>query len=173
MLTLAIGLAVVSVNANAAVATHTVYSNAVNYCQAFTPGISNTIRNRVIGSENIGEAPIAVACNFPTSVNGAAGNTRLTAVSVFFSNGAAVQQAMTCTLLAGASSGISAGTAWSVTKSINVSANSANLLTWSTADNPTEGATDMGNYLIGVNCTLAKNMTLSATAVTWTADNGV
>ena len=36
-------------------------ANAPGRCQAFTPGLSNTIRNRVVGSENIGP-PIAVAC---------------------------------------------------------------------------------------------------------------
>ncbi|MGH6610636.1 MAG: hypothetical protein ACRECQ_10285, partial [Burkholderiaceae bacterium] len=43
---------------------HSFRSNAVNYCQAFTPGSSNTIRNRVIGVENVGSASVAVACAF-------------------------------------------------------------------------------------------------------------
>ena len=36
-------------------------------CQAFTPGVTNTIRNRVVGAENVGANPIAVACVFELS----------------------------------------------------------------------------------------------------------
>ena len=54
LLSVAAGLAMHAGNANAEVAMHTFSGNAVNYCQAFTPGPANTIRNRVIGAENIG-----------------------------------------------------------------------------------------------------------------------
>ena len=48
-----------------------------------------------------------------------------------------------------------------------------NVLNWSTADNPAEAATDMGQLLIGVNCTLPTNMILSTIVMNWNEDNGV
>ena len=106
LLTLALGIAVCSANANAAVANHTTWSNALNYCGAFTPGVSNTLRNRVIGVENTGTSPIAVACNYASFFNGAPGNSRLQGVTVFFTNNSAVGAQVTCTLLTGTSGNI-------------------------------------------------------------------
>lgn len=63
LITLATGMVLQSAPAHAIVTGHSVVGNAVNYCQAFTPGPANTIRNRVVGAENIGP-PIAVACDF-------------------------------------------------------------------------------------------------------------
>lgn len=178
--TLKIGLMVASIgmalNANpagAAVAGHLLYSNAVNYCQAFTPGVTNTIRNRVIGSENIGST-IAVACNFHLETNGAVGNSNITGFSVFFTNGTTTATSVTCTMLTGTSAGIGGGgTQYAVTKTVSVPASSANVITYGIADNPTAGATDLGSLLVGVNCNLPTNMTMSATIVRWNADNGV
>jgi len=172
LLTVALGLAFCPADAGAAVATHIRFSNAVNYCQAFTPGPSNTIRNRVIGAENIGP-PIAVACNFHHDTNGAPGNTNPTLIEVFFTNGGTTAASVSCTLLTGTSAGVSVGTQYAVTKTVSIGASGAFFLDWTTADNPTAGATDLGSRLVGVNCNLPTNMTISATFVQWSADNGV
>lgn len=174
LLTLGLGIAFCPTDAGAALVNHTAFSNAVNHCQAFTPGPSNTIRNRVIGSENIGD-PIAVACNFTTLLNGAPGNTNITSVAIFFTNNSGVPASVTCTLLTGTSAGIAgAGVTYAVAKSTPaIAAGGASSVLWTTADNPTPGATDMGNLLVGVNCTLPTSVIMSATRVIWTADNGV
>lgn len=174
LLTLGLGIAFCPADAGAAVVAHTAFSNAVNHCQAFTPGPTNTVRNRVVGSENIGE-PIAVACNFTTLLNGAVGQTNITSVAVFFTNNSGVPATVTCTMLTGTSAGIGgAGTTYSVVKSTAAMApGGAGSASWSTADNPTPGAVDMGNLLVGVNCTLPTNVIMSATRVMWTTDNGV
>ncbi len=173
LLTLGIAAAFHSADSSAVVAGYSSFSNAVNYCQAFTPGVSNTIRNRVIGSQNVGTAPIAVACNFPLTNNGASGNTDLSGIIMFFSNGAATDATISCTLLTGTSAGISAGASYAVTKTATVTAGAANVLSWSNADNPTPASTDFGSVLAGVNCILPPQMTMSATVIQWSADNGV
>lgn len=172
LLTVGLGLTLQASDANAGIANYTSFSNAVNYCQAFTPGPSNTIRNRVIGSQNIG-APIAVACNFQTMINGAPGSTTLQRINLSFSNGAAAAATVSCTLLTGTSAGIGGGANYAVTKSVVVHPGSASGITFATADNPTPGATDLGHVLVGVNCTLPTNMTMSMIQLTGTADNGV
>lgn len=173
LLTLGVAAAFHSADSGAVVATYSSFSNAVNYCQAFTPGVSNTIRNRVIGSENVGTTPIAVACNFPLTQNGAAGNGNLKTIEVFFSNGAAADASVSCTLLTGTSAGIGAGPVYAVTKTATVSAGAANIIIWTQADNPTPSSPDFGSVLVGVNCNLPAQMTMSATIIQWAADNGL
>lgn len=173
LMTLAIGAAFHSADSSAVVTTQYSYSNAVNYCQAFTPGVSNTIRNRVIGSENVGTAPIAVACNFPTPDNGAAGQDKLSVLEVIFSNGGTADATVSCTFLAGTSAGVTSGDAYTVTKTVVVTAGAPNALVWDNTDNPTAGATDFGNLLVGVNCILPPKMTMGGTVFGWNADNGV
>lgn len=175
-LTVALGLGLHAADSSATVATSATYSNAVNYCQAFTPGPSNTIRNRVIGAENIG-ATIAVACNFHTTTNGSAtaGQTNLNYVRVLFTNNSTAATTVSCTLLTGTSAGVTTGfTGYAVTKTTTSFApGAANSVTFTPADNPTAGAVDLGNILVGVNCTLPTNVILSATVLRQSLDNGV
>jgi hypothetical protein len=172
LLTLALGAVFGPTDANAAVATYISYSNATNYCQAFTPGVTNTIRNRVHGSENIGD-PLAVACSFPLTTNGAAGQGNLSEIGIWFANNGTVATTVTCTMLTGAPSGIS-NPIYAVTKvSASIAPGSFNSILFTAADNPTAGSLDFGNLVVGVNCTLPTNMILSATRIKWSADNGV
>lgn len=174
VLTVGLGLALHAADSSALVAAHTTYSNAVNYCQAFTPGPSNTIRNRVIGSENIG-APIAVACNFADTVNGSptAAQTKLRTVVVYFGNNGTAPASVSCTLLTGTSAGLNGGSAYTVTKTVSVPVGTSAGLQFTQADNPTSGATDLGNLLVGVNCTLPTSVIMSATVLQQDLDNGV
>lgn len=173
---LTLGLALVySAEANAVIATHNSYSNSVNYCDAFAPGPSNTLRNRVIGVENIGPDPIAVACNYASFFNGAAGNTRIHTIQVYFlNNNGTGSAAVTCTLLTGNTAGVGAGTVYTSTKTTAAfAAGTQGGLSWSVADNPQQPATDLGNVLVGINCTLPTNIVMTTHALGWTADNGV
>jgi hypothetical protein len=171
--TLALAAALHVDTAEAAVAQHYTYSNSVNYCQAFTPGPANTVRNRVVGAENVGEAPIAVACNFASSWNGAAGNTAPTRVSMYFANNNPSEAVIvTCTMLTGYQTSIGY-TVTKATTSIPAGGTSQRNLSWNAADNPSPGATTLGSSLIGVNCTLPQGAVINDIFFYWNADNGV
>lgn len=173
LMSVAAGLALQSGNADAAVANHVLRSNAVNYCQAFTPGPANTIRNRVVGSENVG-ATMNVACNFHSVVNGAAGVTPPTSVELWFANNnTSGTITVSCVMLTGYQGQASAYAVSKTTVAIAAGGVDQAPLTWTTADNPTAGATSLGNYLIGVNCTLPTGAVINDTYLTWNMDNGV
>lgn len=80
---------------------HYVSSNAVDKCQAFTPGVTNTIRNRVAGAQNIGSQPIAVACVFEVSETYGLGSPTVDDAYVYIRNDAAAQVTVNCSLLPG------------------------------------------------------------------------
>ena len=173
LMTLAIGAAFHTADSKAAVAYQVVWSNAVNYCQAFTPGVSNTIRNRVIGSENIGTASIAVACNLASFNNGAAGNAPIDAFVTYFTNTTAADVSVSCTMLTGTAGNLTGGS-YVVPKTVTVPAGGSAGLGWDPSDNPTAGATDLGDgYAVGVNCILPQHVTLGLIGYEWQADNGV
>ena len=176
LLVVGVGMAVTAADANAALATHSFLSNAVNYCQAFTPGPTNTIRNRIIGAENVGTAPIAVACNFTSMSNGGVGVTNPTSLSVFFANNnTGGTLTVTCTLITGYQSqgGTSQYLSTKTTSAIAAGGTSQAALSWGPADNPNAGATTLGNRLIGINCTLPQGAVINDTYFFWTPDNGI
>jgi hypothetical protein len=72
------GLSLHPGHARAVVLTHHLFANGVDFCQAFTPGPANTIRNRVVGPENVGTAPINVACDFFSEYNGTGSSNPVT-----------------------------------------------------------------------------------------------
>lgn len=175
LLATGMGLAMHMADAQAIVASHYFISNAVNYCQAFTPGPANTIRNRVVGAENVGTTPIALACDYHTMQNGAAGATVPTDLYIYFANDNAsgTTLTVTCTLLTGYQGQSSA---YTVTKTTNAIAGGGTAqvgLSWHAADNPTSGATDLGNSRIGINCTLPPGAVANASYLYWNMDNGV
>jgi len=172
LLSVAVALTLPTGTTQAAVAQHQFRGNAVNYCQAFTPGPANTIRNRVVGSENVGPNPMNVACDFHTATNGAAGATPPTDVYIFFSNNTAAAFTVSCTLLTGYQGQSSA---YAVTKSAVIAAGqqAVTSLHWDAADNPVAGATSLGNVLVGVNCTLPVGAVINDTYLYWNMDNGV
>lgn len=173
LMSVAAGLALQSGVADAAVATHTLLSNPVNYCQAFTPGPANTIRNRVVGSENIG-ATMNVACNFHAVHNGAASAAPPSSVQLWFANNnPSGTITVSCTLLTGYQGDPDAYAVSKTTTTIAGGGVAQAALTWNAADNPTAGATHLGNYLIGVNCTLPTGAVINDTYLTWSMDNGI
>lgn len=174
LLVAALGFGLAAGNAGAVVADHYFDSNAVNYCQAFTPGVTNTIRNRVVGAENIGTANITVACNFSSMWNGADSTTNPTSVQIYFSNNSTANITISCTLLTGWQG---APDTYTVTKSVLVPAKATSddgyNLQWTADDNPADGASDLGNALIGINCVLPPHGVLNDTYVDWNMDNGI
>lgn len=157
-------------NADAVVSEHRFSANAVNFCQAFTPGPSNTLRARVVGLENVGTVPIAVACSMLTLSNGAllVENPRRLVAS--FSNRTATPVTVGCTLLTGYDGEPGA---YAVNKSITVPASSRSFVEWTQADNPTAGALSLGNNQVGINCTLPPNVIMTDMHLYWFMDIGV
>ena len=168
LLTLALGTVFVAADSNAALVAYTSAANAPGRCQAFTPGPSNTIRNRVVGSENIG-TPIAVACDFEVEMS----NTSTNAVEVemwFSNNGTSGPLTVNCTMLNGWQG---AEGAVAVNKSTSVTAGIQSDIVFNADDTPDASDTDLGFVLVGVNCTLPTNAVINDTYVSWFDENGV
>lgn len=168
LLTIAIGTAFVAAEAKAALVPYTSGANAPGRCQAFTPGVTNTIRNRVVGSENIG-APIAVACDFEVEFS----NTSTNAVEIemwFSNNGTSGPLTVNCTMLNGWQG---ADGAVAVNKSVSVAAGIQSDIIFNSDDTPDPADTDLGFVIVGVNCTLPTNAVINDTYVTWFDENGV
>ena len=173
-LTFAIAAAWPAADAQAAVAQHLFRSNSVNYCQAFTPGPSNTVRNRVVGAENVGTAAIAVACNFHSLTNGAASAAPPNRLEVWFANNnTSGTITVTCTLLTGYQGETAGYAVTKTTAAIDAGGTDQAFLAWTQADNPTAGATSLGNQFIGINCTLPQGGVINDTYLQWAQDNGI
>lgn len=174
LLVTALGVAMSPASQAAVNANHSMQSNAVDKCQAFTPGPSNTIRNRVVGAENIGSA-IAVACNFTTFYNGvAASSLPPRSLQIYFANNnTSGTITVSCTLLTSYQGDSAAYAVTKTTTAIAAGGVAQGSLTWTQADNPTAGATNLGNYLVGVNCTLPTGAVINDSYLTWSMDNGI
>jgi hypothetical protein len=171
LLAAGLGLAMNATTAKAAVAYYEFDSNAVNYCQAFTPGPANTIRNRVVGSENVGTATMNVACNFH-SMYGAPSTTNPLELDVWFSNNNTTGTiTVTCTLLTGYQGDTGMYTVTKTTAAIAPGTQQS--LVWDASDNPTAGSTDFGTDLVGINCSLPHGGVINDTYLYWQQDNGI
>lgn len=165
MLTIALGAVFASTDSNAALVVYGSAANAPGRCQAFTPGPTNTIRNRVVGSENIG-SPIAVACDFEAGVSNT--STNVIAVDMWFSNnGTSGPINVNCTMLNGWQG---ADGAVLVNKSVSVTAGTQSEIYY---DGDDIGEADLGFSLVGVNCILPTNGVINDTYVYWGDENGV
>jgi len=168
--TLAVGACVfLSGPAHADMVSYQMAANAPAHCQAFTPGPANTIRNRVVGAENVGSAPMNVACTFE-KINNQGGTTFAAYVLLYFSNNGTAQMTVTCTLLSGFQG---MGGAIVLNKSVNVTAGSQSSLQFSAMDTADPSDATLGNDLVGVNCTLPPNAVINDTYVGWSEENGV
>lgn len=168
-LTLAIGSAFAASSSQAALVNYVETANAPSNCQAFTPGPSNTIRNRVVGSENIG-TPIAVACAFQKPYS--ATSTAPTRVDVYFSNNGTSSITINCTLLTGYQGDPGAV---AINKSVTLPAGSQStvFVSYTAADTPSSTDTDLGAEQVGVNCTLPTGGVINDTYVQYQDDNGL
>jgi hypothetical protein len=101
-LTAAVAMSVGLVSSASAENRHRTNSNAVDKCHSFTPGAANTIRNRVVGAENIGSATIAVACVFELTEDYDKDSAVVDDVTLYFRNADGRDPVdVTCTLLPG------------------------------------------------------------------------
>ena len=166
MLTIALGAVFATADSNAALVVYGSAANAPGRCQAFTPGPSNTIRNRVVGSENIG-SPIAVACDFEAGVSN--NSTNVVAVDMWFSNnGTSGPINVNCTMLNGWQGATGAVL---VNKSVSVTAGTQSEIFYDGDD--LGGADTLGFSVVGVNCILPTNAVINDTYVYWGDEDGV
>jgi len=140
---------------------HYVSSNAVDKCQAFTPGVTNTIRNRVSGAENVGTQAIAVACAFELAETYGMGSATVDNVYVYLKNGSANEVTISCTLLPG-TSWASDGVGTLVTQSATLAPGAAGSVSYT-------GPWSV--YGIGVNCNLPPQGTILGTVVRYRNDS--
>jgi len=161
-LTLAVAGLVASNSAQAVVTTKGLMANAPAHCQAFTPGPTNTIRNRVVGSENVG-ATMNVACSFEKGFTEDSSYVR--GVTMYFNNSnASASITVNCTLLTGWQ-GMTGAVA--INKSVVVDAHTQTSLTFSADDTADAMDTDLGADLVGVNCTLPTGAVINDTYLFW------
>lgn len=155
--------------ANAEVVVYQSGANAPARCQAFTPGPSNTIRNRVVGSENVGTAPIAVACAF--EVESAETSSNAIATQMFFSKNSAGTATVNCTLLTGWQ-GADGSVLVNKTVDVTQGQDDQSEIFYTGDDLPTP-ETDLGFTIVGVNCTVPQGVVINDTYVYWADENGV
>ena len=166
-LTAAAGFALAAPSAMATVSTYETVFNGPAVCQAFTPGPTNTIRNRVLGAENVGTAAISVACDVMQRFG--VGTTPITGLDVWFSNNnASGTVAVTCTLL----TGYQTGSNIAVSKTVNVTVGAQAKMAWVATDFGTS-ATTFPNYFAGVNCTVPPGIVINDLHVFQPEDTGV
>lgn len=132
-------------------------ANATNYCQAFTPGISNTIRNRAAGVENVGTSSIAVACSIDSiaKVLNSAGvyiSGATTSMSLRFTNGSAQPVTIPCTALTGSWDAVVVAS----NKTLTLDPGASGSIFYSSVDTG-----ENRTVAINFNCTLAPNVILS------------
>ena len=166
LLTLAISAVFAPVTGNAAEVPQIMASSAMAHCQAFTPGPTNTIRNRVIGSENIGNT-LALACAFEVDAAAMTADG-VQSVTLILGNTGTTSIDVNCTLAAGFAGDFS----YFINKTTTVAPAAQVPVEFTPADGGS-GDLGFGDFLTGVNCTLPKNGAVYDTYVAYAIDNGV
>lgn len=166
LLTLVISAAFAPAAGNAAEVPQIIASSAMAHCQAFTPGVTNTIRNRVIGSENIGN-PLALACAFEVDAYAMTADG-VQSITLFMNNHGTASFDVPCTAAVGPEGAFS----YFISKTTTIDPSVQNSVQFTPADGASADA-GFGDYLIGVTCTLPKNAIVNDTYVSYTIDNGV
>lgn len=166
LLTLVISTAFAPVAGTAAEVQQVIASTAMAHCQSFNPGVTNTIKNRVIGAENIGN-PVAIACAFEVDAQAMTADGVQSVLLVLNNHGTAPFD-IPCTLAVGPEGAFS----YFISKTTTVDPATQNSVEFTPAD---AGSSDIGfeDYLVGLTCTLPKNGVVNDTYVSYTIDNGV
>lgn len=167
LMAVALGMAFAATTAGAAVVTYYNEGNAPGRCQAFTPGPTNTVRNRVSGSENIGAA-MNVACAFE-NVSSAINGSYTTSAGVTIYNNGNNTFTVNCSELSGYFGNV--GTLLSKTSDSLAPGSDANI-EFSADDTADTSDTDLGSYSVGVVCNLPTHAVMSDTWATWTDEDG-
>lgn len=166
LLTLVISAAFAPTAGNAEEVPQVIASTAMAHCQAFTPGVTNTIRNRVIGAENIGN-PLAIACAFEVD-SAAMTADGVQSITLFLNNHGTTSFQIPCTVATGFEGEFSYF--FSKTTTVDPGMQTGVDFTPADADSADLG---FGEYLVGLTCTLPKNGVVNDTYVSYSIDNGI
>lgn len=166
LLTLVISAAFAPINGNATEIPQVIASSAMAHCQAFTPGVTNTISNRVIGSENKGTATVGIACAFEVD-SGAMTSDGVQSILLYMNNHGTTPFDVSCTAAVGPEGDFS----YLVTKVTTVEPGIQNSVEFTPADGGS-AADGFGDYLIGLTCMLPPKSIINDTYVSYTVDNG-
>ncbi|MFT3896163.1 MAG: hypothetical protein QM719_00425 [Thermomonas sp.] len=166
--TLAVATVVAAASAQAATGAYINDANAPARCQAFNPGPTNTVRNRVTGSENIGAA-MNVACAFE-NVSSFDYGTNVTEAGVQIGNNASVAFTVTCSELSGYFG--DAGVVLNKT-SDSIAPGGSQIVGFTADDTPDSGDTDLGSYAVGIVCNLPTHAVMGETYSIWYDEDGV
>jgi len=152
LLTVGVGLALgVAATAHAELGFR-VSSNAVDKCQSFNPGTSDTFRKRVVGVENVGPTT-ALSCVFELEEIYGGGPVWVDTVQMFFRNNDTVAQSVTCTILPGNTyNGLSTASS----KTLVVNAGATDIMSF-------QGPYNV--WSIGVNCSVPQFVVVNHTVV--------
>ncbi len=118
----------------------------------------------MIGVENVGSEPVAVACSFQSQE--ALVYTQPKRLQIYTSNTSLQPIAIACTMLVGY---FGEPDLYLVTKSVNVAAQTFRgpVIEFDAGDNPAPLSVTLGDSLIGVNCTLPAGGGLNETKLSW------
>jgi hypothetical protein len=166
LLVVAIGGLFSATNASAADVTYYQSSTMSGNCQSFEPGVTNTLRNRALGVENVGSSTLGMACSFePQTTGGTPGvPTSYNSLTLWFHGTAG--QVITCTVLA--------GHYWSsssfMSQSVTLGASGDGSLTWNSST--TNWATTTGKYGLSATCMLPPGAWATNSHFAYVASNG-
>lgn len=167
-MTLAVASLFAAAGAQAASEIYINDANAPARCQAFNPGPSNTVRNRVTGSENIG-APMNVACAFENISSFDYGLAPFSAGVQLHNNGSTAFT-VTCSELSGYFG--EAGTVLTKTTS-SIDPGTSGSVEFTADDTPDANDTDLGSYAVGIVCNLPTHAVMGETYSIWFDEDGV
>jgi hypothetical protein len=166
--TLAVAAVFAVASAQAATEAYINDANAPARCQAYNPGPTNTVRNRVTGSENIGAA-MNVACAFE-NVSSFDYGTNVVQAGVQITNNGNAAFTVTCSELSGYFG--DAGEVISKTTD-SVAPGQTQYVDFSADDTPDSGDTDLGSYAAGIVCNLPTHAVMGETYSIWYDEDGV
>jgi hypothetical protein len=152
-------------------ASHQTYasdSNAPAHCQAFAPGPTNTVRNRVTGAENIGAA-MSVACAFE-SIGSYDRIQPVATAGVQVTNNGSGAVSVGCSELSGHFG--DAGTVLNKTAD-GIAPGASAHIEFSAGDTPDEEDSDLGSYTAGIVCNLPTHAVIAGTHATWDDEDGI
>lgn len=165
MLALAIGGLLSTTDAYAADVTWHQSSTMSGNCQSFEPGVTNTLRNRALGVENVGSATAGIACSFEPQVTTGDAPTSYNMLMLWFQG--PVGAVVNCTVVA--------GHYWSrstfLAKSVTLGADGSGQITWNAATTGWDTTTNKAG--LSATCNLPSGVWATNSHFWYVAGNGI
>jgi hypothetical protein len=166
LLTLVVSAAFAPAAGNAAEVQQVIASSAMAHCQSFTPGVTNTIANRVIGSENTGAKNLGIACAFEVD-SSAMTPDGVQSVTLFLNNHGSAAFNMSCTLAVGQEGDFT----YYISKTTTVNPSTRTSVSFTPEDGGSD-APGFEDFLVGLTCIMPPKSIINDTYVAYYVDNG-